>query len=250
MVFYFSATGNSKHVAQRVADATGEDIVSIAECVKEGRYRFVVASESVGIVAPAYAWGLPSVVCDFLQRLSFDREPVYLWYAATFGSTPGRPGWFANRIMKQKGLTFDAYFGVKMPDTWTPIFDLSDTDKVERINVAAEKQIDFAIERVRDRVAGDFVPRKVPVFAAKIFYSLEYDAMRKTKHFTVEDSCIGCGLCARKCPVSAIRIEGGKPVWVKDECAACLACLHHCPKFSIQYGSRTKGHGQYTHPGK
>ena len=94
------------------------------------------------------------------------------------------------------------------------------------------------------------MPRKVPVFAAKIFYSLEYDAMRKTKHFTVEDSCIGCGLCARKCPVSAIRIEDGKPVWVKDECVACLACLHSCPKFSIQYGSRTKGHGQYTHPGK
>ena len=28
----------------------------------------------------------------------------------------------------------------------------------------------------------------------------------------------------------------------------CLGCLHRCPKFAIQYGSRTKKHGQYTNP--
>lgn len=72
--------------------------------------------------------------------------------------------------------------------------------------------------------------------------------MSRTSHFTVEDTCVGCGLCARNCPVSAIEIREKKPVWVKDECVMCLRCLHHCPKFAIQYGKRTKQHGQYTHP--
>ena len=89
---------------------------------------------------------------------------------------------------------------------------------------------------------------KTPLLFAKVFYGLEYDSMRRTSHFSVEDTCIGCGLCARNCPVSAIAIREKRPVWVKDECVMCLRCLHHCPKFAIQYGKRTKQHRQYTHP--
>jgi NAD-dependent dihydropyrimidine dehydrogenase PreA subunit len=42
--------------------------------------------------------------------------------------------------------------------------------------------------------------------------------------------------------------QDAKPVWVKEKCVMCLGCLHRCPRFAIQYGSRTKNHGQYTNP--
>ena len=32
------------------------------------------------------------------------------------------------------------------------------------------------------------------------------------KAFRVEDACISCGLCAKNCPVSAIRLVDGRPV--------------------------------------
>lgn len=135
-----------------------------------------------------------------------------------------------------------------MPDTWTPTFDLSDPQKVRRINLNAEQKIDFAIRNIQSRSAGDYMRNKVPTILAKAFYDLEYDAMRKTSHFRVESFCIDCGLCAKNCPVSAIEICNKKPVWVKDRCVMCLSCLHHCPKFAIQYENRTKKHGQYTNP--
>ena len=112
---------------------------------------------------------------------------------------------------------------------------------------AAERQIDQIIRAIRNRARGDFMKNKMPLFLAKAFYGMEYDAMRRTRRFKVENACIGCGLCARNCPVCAIEIKEKKSVWVKDQCVMCLGCLHHCPKFAIRYGGNTKRHGQNTH---
>lgn len=80
-------------------------------------------------------------------------------------------------------------------------------------------------------------------------YFLSFDGgARLTAKLRVEGGCIGCGLCAKKCPVQAIEMRDGKPVWVKDKCVMCLGCMHRCPKFAIQYGENTQRHGQYTNP--
>lgn len=247
MIFYFSATGNSKYVADRIAAATGDKTASITDCCKGDGFSFDEADKTAGIVSPTYAWGLPIIVREFLQKLTLHTKPDYLWFAATYGTTPGQTGRFAEDILNANGLSVSAKFSVKMPDTWTPIFDLSDESKVQRINEAAERQIDRIIGAIRNCACGDFMERKTPLLLAKAFNGVGYDSMRKTRHFKVENTCIGCGLCARNCPVSAIEIREKKPVWVKDQCVMCLGCLHHCPKFAIQYGKRTKQHGQYQH---
>lgn len=247
MIFYFSATGNCKHVAERIAAVTGEELVSIAECVKSGCFEFD-GPGSVGIVSPTYMWGLPSIVREFLQRLTLRSTPDYLWFAATYGTTPGQTARFADDILRTKGLALSARFSVKMPDTWTPTFDLSDREKVQRINDAAEVQISAVAQQVLARTVGDFMQRKTPLLTTKLLYGFEYDRMRRTSHFTVEDCCVGCGMCAKNCPVSAIEMQDGRPVWVKDKCVMCLGCLHRCPKFAIQYAGRTRSHGQYQHP--
>ncbi len=248
MILYFSATGNSEYVAKKIAEATADIAVSITERYKKQNFLFDEKIKVLGIVSPTYSWGLPLIVTEFLQRTSLRCIPDYIYFIATYGTTPGQTGRFADDILAPKGLPISAKFSVKMPDTWTPIFDLSNEEKVRRINENAELEIDYIINRIKNFTVGDYMKNKLPYPIAKKGHNLEYDSMRKTKHFSVEENCVGCGLCAKNCPAAAIQIKNHKPEWVKAQCIMCLSCLHHCPKFAIQYGKNTKRHGQYTHP--
>ena len=248
MIFYFSATGNSRHVAQRLATALGDETADIAQRVRGGDFSLSLGpGEAVGIVCPTYFWGVPAMVADFLQQLDLPETP-YLYFVTTYGAVTGAAS-MAERLLRQRGHSLTARFGVKMPDNWTPMFDLSDKAAVAHTNALAEPQIDAIIEKIKAAQAGDFTANKVPGFVARVAH-LFYDRQRGTGKFTVEPSCVGCGLCAKHCPDGAITIQDGKPVWIKDRCQLCLGCLHRCPQFSIQYGPKTKQHGQYLHPGE
>lgn len=239
MILYFSATGNCKYVATKIAEATGEEIVSIVDCMKEEKFSF--NADSIGIVSPTYDFALPSITRDFLKKAKL--EATYLYYISTYGTTPGASSIYAEKYLGQK---IDAFYSVRMPDTWTPMFDLSTPEKVAGFSTTTEDDISVIIKHLETKDCGQFMNNRLPKICANVFYPF-YELNRQTKKLHVEDSCIGCGLCAKKCPVNAIEMKDKKPVWTKDKCVMCLGCLHRCPKFAIYYGNgkATKKHGQY-----
>ncbi len=245
MIFYFSATGNSRHAAMRIAASFGEKAVSITECLKNSKFNFEVQrNEAIGFVCPVYNVGLPITVIDFIKKLKLEANGNYVFTVVTFGSFSGGASRMLRERLKRKGLSVNAQFSVKMPDTWTPVFDVSNKEQMQKINGKADKSIDKIIQRIEKRANGNHDFRRLPF--CERFYK-DYENMRKTASLSVGKGCIGCGKCAAQCPVDAIEIRGGKPVWVKEKCAMCLGCLHHCPEFAIQRGAKTALHGQYVH---
>ena len=239
-ILYFSATGNSRHVAERIAEPTGGSLISIVDCIRQGHYQFV--DEVIGVVSPTFYYGLPSLVYDFLKKAEIKAD--YYFLVSTYGSSP-------TATVNIPGRKPDAIASVRMPDTWTPRFDLSTPEKVALFTTTTEDDIANTIAMVGNRVHGNQQRRKTSAIFGRVAYML-YDAARATRHLSASDSCIGCGLCAKQCPVQAIEMKDKRPVWVKSRCAMCLSCLHHCPKFAIQYdgGKATRKHGQYTFKSK
>ena len=142
MILYFSATGNCKYVAARLASAFGQETVSIVDCIQGSVYSF--ADDTIGVVVPTYFWGLPSIVKEFLEKVDFHAD--YLYFIATYGTTPGASDAMAGKAIR--GKTIDAFYSVRMPDTWTPIFDLSTPEKVAAFSRTTEAEIDDAIRKI------------------------------------------------------------------------------------------------------
>lgn len=245
MIFYFSATGNSRHIAQRIAKATGVEAVSISDCLKNKRFSFSAQEdEIIGFVTPTYSLGLPITVIDFIDKLNLKINDNYIFTVATFGSFSGGASRMLKERLTSKGVSVAAQYSVIMPDTWTPVYDLSDTVKNEKLNLKADKRLEKIISQIQRKSKGNYDFRRLPLY--NMFYK-DYEAMRRTSSLSVNANCSGCGVCAEQCPVEAIEIQNGNPVWVKERCAMCLGCLHHCPEFAIQRGEKTALHGQYIH---
>ncbi|WP_455716371.1 EFR1 family ferrodoxin [Anaerosporobacter sp.] len=250
MILYFSATGNNKYVAEELAKRTNDRTVSILDCMRQNLFQIELAEgENLGFVLPTYFWGLPTVVMEYFRKFKMSEGKHYTYFIASYGTSPGGSHIFAEKALGDSNVKFNAYYSICMPDTWTPEFDLSKADEVKAINDAEVAQIEQMSEKISCHAEGNFMQKKKSYFASKLTYTVYDKIARKTRHFHVEDSCIGCGLCEQKCPVCAIEMRDGKPVWVQDKCVMCLGCLHRCPKFAIQYSTKTQKHGQYKHPG-
>ncbi len=251
MIYWFSGTGNSRYVAQRIADETGEKLVSMAECVKNASAECDARDgERLGFVFPVYFYGLPSVVLRFLTLLSAHTAPdTYVYLVLTCGGSTGGADKAFRGKLKEKQLPLTASFAVKMPDNYILLYEPQTADEIKTRLEQSETALQRVVSRVVGRVTGADKSTRgfAPDIKTALFYGF-YSLARRTRGFRADANCVGCGECERNCPTQTIKMKDGAPVWTNAQCALCLSCLHRCPKTAIQYGQNTVGRARYFHP--
>lgn len=248
MIWYFSATGNSKMIAEILARGTGERTGSIGKALRGGRIPQGEDGDDVlGFVMPVCFWGLSAAVLEFLEGASFRvPEDAYVYAVFAYGSAAGMAGPQLTEVLKKKGIRLDAVFSVRTTDTFVPVYSVRDADAARKTTEAAAAAAEQLVPRVLSKERGDFAAGRMPAPMARAFYK-NYGRARETGNFTVGAECAGCGVCERVCPVRAIGMKDGRPVFVKETCALCLACLHRCPNGAIGYRRKNR-HGQFVNP--
>ena len=241
MIYYFSGTGNSKWIAQEIAQRTGDEVQSIAALAKDGPTAvFAGEGARIGLVFPIYAWGAPLIVEQFCRSITL-APSAYPYVVCTCGDEAGKA---IRRLKKQ--FAFQAAWSVKMPNNYIVGYDV-DSPELEHKKVSeARNRVQSIAEAVLAQSSVyDVNEGPGAGFKTAIIRPMFNQFARATSRFSVDDTCNACGLCARICPIQAIQLNEGKPVWVKKDCTQCMGCINRCPQRAIQLGSGTRDHGRY-----
>jgi Pyruvate/2-oxoacid:ferredoxin oxidoreductase delta subunit/flavodoxin len=235
MIFYFSGTGNSKWIAQKLAEITEDTAVDI---ISLQGLPDLTNAERVGLVFPIYAWGAPEPMLNFAKTLP--KTSAFTYGVCTCGANAG----YAMKNLS-KVFTLQSAYSIVMPNNYVVGSNLDRDEEVKATFENAEKELSRIGKEVLE---GKNVYNVEEGPLASLLSSLGckgFNAFaRTTKPFYADEKCNGCGLCARECPAKTISMVNGKPSW-GAKCYQCMRCINSCPQSAIQYGKGTKKRGRY-----
>ncbi len=244
MILFFTGTGNSRYIARRIADSLGDELLDINKRIKAWDISEINTEARLVFVVPTYGWRIPRIVEKWIDETRFSGA-FRVWFVMDCGGEIGDADKYIRRLCSRK--SFD-YMGVKqivMPENYVAMFGVPNDEQAARIIEKAQPDITDASETIKaenkfakprrnayDKLMSDIVN---PVF---------YKFFVKADAFTANDKCIGCGKCAKICPLNNIKLKNSKPVWGKN-CTHCMACICLCPTEAIEYGKKSVGKPRY-----
>jgi ferredoxin/flavodoxin len=229
-IYYFSGTGNTQLIAERIAARFGEKGFAVTlHRIEETGTVTVTPGEIVGIGFPVAAFSLYPVVARFIDRLpSVKSVPVFGFDTMGGTSLEGIAGGL-RAILLRKGFVPVAFRQFRMPPN---IFVRFPEAMCRRRMERSFSRADEFVDRV---VAGKTEWHRVPVVspimyrAMQLLFKLtELRFHQKLLKIRVDHArCTRCGTCVRKCPVPNITLAD--QVVIGDSCQYCLRCVAVCP---------------------
>ena len=255
MVYYFSATGNTKFIASLLAKELGDEAVSITDNTQPSLACGVREKLRVGayvLCFPVHGWRVPSIVVKFLKAHSLNKIEGSIYVVMTCGDDCGKTFHYLRKTTDRLGISIAGAFSVKMPESYVglPFMDVDKKDKEQQKIAEARKRVPQIAAAIKAGKRGVYEVHEgaCAYLKSKIIGGFFHHVLITDKTFSVNaDACIGCGKCVEVCQVDNMTLSSArKPTWKHtDRCLTCLACYHICPRHAISFNGMTKGKGQY-----
>lgn len=229
----------------KIKTALGYDIQEINYHLFETKDGFQKHYEKIVVVTPAYGYGLPKFVKQFLKSHSFDTD--YLAAAVTFGSSPGGALNSLKRILKRRHIKVDHFKRIRSVENYMPIFGRRTVKKIETNIAAHQSNTDQFIAELQANAHSDV--RGVHPLSAGV--STVFSAFTPVVAKLIRCSakrCTKCGLCIKSCPAHAISMGIKKPKIRARSCNQCQRCLNICPTNALTMLRKTKNCPSYLNP--
>ena len=249
MILWYSGCGNSRFVADTLSlELADDNMVFIPEAARQGAVLEFRPDDILGIVFPVYSWSVPKLVSEFLRTVTIKGKPAYIFAAVTCGDETGLTIKHLKKDLARRGLELDAFFSFQMPETYVnlPGFKLDTPQKAESKINGTKENLKETVRLIKERANGNYDRLKggSSFLKSNILKPLFYGLLITDRKFRVSDACIGCGICAKNCPLQNITMQNDRPKW-NGHCTNCMSCYHRCPKNAINFGKASLGKGQY-----
>ena len=244
MIIYFTGTGNSQYVADKLAAATGDTSLNLFERIRNRDYSPMDSAKPWVLVCPAYAWRVPRLLEDWLRKAHFTGSNQ-LYFVMTCGDSIAGAGKYAEELCNEMGMTYMGIVPVVMPENYVAMFPVPDRDESVKIIEAAEQSISEAAACISK--TEPFRTGNGSKLMSSIINGVFYTFLVKDKKFYTTDACTGCGHCETVCPLRNITVTDGTVKW-NGNCTHCMACICKCPQEAIEYGKASLGKWRYQCP--
>lgn len=244
MILYFTGTGNSRYVAEGIANVIDDEIVSINDLMKKEKGGNFSSEKPFVFIAPIYGWRIPRIVGDFIKNSSFSGSNT-AYFIVTCGDTPANAVKYIKNSLKNKNLELLGFDAVNMPENYIAMFEVPEKEIANTKVKDSRNQIIGIANKINANES--FFERKsniVGIFLSAIFNPLFYRFFVSSKGFKVNNNCNACGTCVKSCSTNNIELFENKPVWA-NKCTHCMACISICPKLAIDYNDKTQGKERY-----
>ena len=260
VMFYFSATGNSKYIAElfcRNMEAVSNSAVSnfavsdsaVCHSVEEeiDFSQLIKSSEIICFCYPIFGSRVPRLMREFAAKYMelFKNKKLIIFCTQMGGSGDGAraftdvfPCGFVEVIYAEHFL---------MPNNVCNLFFLPlATNKIIQWYLAkAKKKMEIVCNDIKNGIVKKrgFNPfsQGLGLFQGSFMPGIEKRAKSKV---WIDGDCNQCGLCVSICPMNNFGLEDNRII-TKNNCMICYRCINKCPKKAISVFLRGKVKKQY-----
>lgn len=234
-ILYFSGTGNTKYIAEKMKEAAIEknyevDLINIEkDKMAPSEYEHIV------IGGPVYVERYPEILLKYIEsNLGNYKGTCMLFSTQAFdGHNPVFK--HAGKRLKKLNITYSNY--LPMPNNfYNFMFKRYPEDKqAELINSSSVQAQKMVLDFLDGKTNSFDIPNS-RVILAEMAYKFTYPFLRKflMRNLDIDrNKCVKCKICERFCPAKCIRVS--PKLKINNNCTFCQRCLNNCPKNAFLY---------------
>ena len=228
---YFSGTGNTRHCVTEFVHCLGKNSVTISIESSDvasmfSKHNFIVFGY------PIYFRNTPKIVKDFIKDNKDNFKGKKVFIICTMGLFSGDGAGCGARIFKKCGAKIVGGLHLKMPDCIGDVKLLKKSVEGNRELIEqANKKIYDAVQKLQNgkptKNGLKFFQHIGGLFGQRLWFYRKTTSY-KNKPIINNEKCIGCGVCAKTCPLGNLEIKDGKAT-SKGKCTLCYRCFSNCP---------------------
>lgn len=232
---YFSGTGNSRHALEVFLGKCDETAKTFA-IEDENIVSYIKAHEEIVFSYSVQYSSIPKMLQDFIDQNLYLWKDKKIFVIATMGLFSGDGAGILARRLQKHGAQITGGLHLKMPDSIADVKALKrPAHKNKELVRKAEEKIDRAVWGMKNgrppQEGIGLLYHMAGLFGQRLYFS------SKTKEYTDKlkvdtQKCVGCGKCARQCPMNNLEIVHGLAK-AGDKCTMCYRCINICPKQAI-----------------